>query len=163
MYAVPPVLSSALSYKPRQKNQPLTDSRVPPSRIELRLKAAVITPHCRWGRFKNMNPWMEASMNQILAICCFCEKVRDDAATGAGDGLWQDMKIDKVLRGLRQLSTVVAYGCCPDCLTDDPCAIAFRTRRRHSGPFLTRGKTEKAYVSADNEPTYSALDRSFAG
>lgn len=76
-------------------------------------------------------------MNLILPVCCFCEKVRDDA----GEGQWQDMKIYKVSRGLRPLDTVFAYGCCPDCLTDDPRAIAFRTRRRQSGSPL-RGKRE---------------------
>ncbi len=72
-------------------------------------------------------------MKQILPICCFCEKVRDDAETGAGEGLWQDMKVYMVSRGLRPLKTAFAYGCCPDCLTDDPRAIAFRTRRSRSG------------------------------
>jgi hypothetical protein len=72
-------------------------------------------------------------MKKILPICCFCEKVRDDAGTEAGEGLWQDMKIYMVSRGLRPLTTSFAYGCCPDCLTDDPRATAFRTRRSQSG------------------------------
>ena len=72
-------------------------------------------------------------MKQILPICCFCEKIHDDARTEAGEGLWQDMKIYTVSRGLRPMNTVFAYGCCPDCLTGDPHAIAFRTRRSRSG------------------------------
>lgn len=73
-------------------------------------------------------------MNQILPICCFCEKVHDDARTEAGEGLWQDMKISMVSRGLGPMNTIFAYSCCPDCLTDDPRAIAYRTRRsRQSG------------------------------
>ena len=72
-------------------------------------------------------------MKQILPIGCSGEKVQDDARTEAGEGLWQDMKIYTVSRGLRPMNTVFAYGCCPDCLTDDPRAIAFRTRRSQSG------------------------------
>jgi hypothetical protein len=72
-------------------------------------------------------------MSQILPICCFCEKVHDDTRTEVGEGLWQDMKISAVSGGLRPQNTIFAYSCCPDCLTDDPGAIAFRTRRSHSG------------------------------
>ena len=48
-------------------------------------------------------------MKQILPICCFCEKVHDGARTEAGEGLWQDMKIYTVSRGLRPLNTIFAY------------------------------------------------------
>ena len=72
-------------------------------------------------------------MKEILPICCFCEKVRQDEGTGLGEGLWQEMKSHMVSRGLRPLDTVFAYSCCPDCLTEDPRASAFRTRRSHSG------------------------------
>lgn len=71
-------------------------------------------------------------MKEVLPICCFCEKVRDDAGTGAGEGIWQDMKS----RELRPLDTIFSYGCCPDCLADDPRAVAFRTRRSRSGASL---------------------------
>ena len=69
-------------------------------------------------------------MKQILMICCFCEKVHD------GEGLWQDMKISTVARGLSSLNTVFAYSCCSDCLTDEPHAIAFRSRRSQSIPSM---------------------------
>ncbi|MGA6825976.1 hypothetical protein ACO9S2_00035 [Nitrospira sp. NS4] len=72
-------------------------------------------------------------MKPILPICCICEKARDDEGTGAGEGLWQEMKPDMVLRGLRTQTTIFAYGCCPDCLTDDPQASAFRARGSQSG------------------------------
>lgn len=72
-------------------------------------------------------------MKQILRICCFCEKVQDGARTDAGEGLWQDRKFYTVSRGLRLLNTVFAYSCCSDCLTDEPDAIAFRSRRSQSG------------------------------
>lgn len=87
-----------------------------------------------------MNRRMEAWMKEILPICCFCEKVRDDAGTEAGEGLWQDMKSHMVSRGLRPLNTILAYGCCPDCLTDDPRAIAFRTRSSRSGSFVRENR-----------------------
>jgi len=72
-------------------------------------------------------------MKEILPICCFCEKVRDDAETEAGEGLWQDMKTHMGSRGLRPLNTTFAYSCCPACLTDNPQASAFRTRKSQSG------------------------------
>ena len=90
----------------------------------MRLKGAVITP---------LNRRMEAWMKEVLPICCFCEKVRDDAGSEAGEGLWQDMKSHMGSRGLRPLNTIFAYSCCPDCLTDNPHASTFRTRRSHSG------------------------------
>lgn len=72
-------------------------------------------------------------MKQILPICCICEKVRDDERPEADEGVWQDMKTCMVSRGLRTRNTAFAYGCCPDCLTTDPRASAFRTRRPQSG------------------------------
>jgi hypothetical protein len=72
-------------------------------------------------------------MEQILRICCFCEKVHDGARTEAGEGLWQERKISTVSRGLRPLNTILAYSCCADCLTGEPQAIAFRSRRSQSG------------------------------
>jgi hypothetical protein len=81
----------------------------------------------------------EVEMNVVLPICCFCEKVDDDAGTGAGEEPWQDMKSYKVNRVLRPLDTVFAYGCCPDCLADDPRAITFR-RRMHPSSASLRDK-----------------------
>ena len=71
-------------------------------------------------------------MEQILRICCFCEKVHDGARTEAGEGLWQDMKLYTVSRGLKSLNAIFAYSCCSDCLTDEPHAMAFRSRRSES-------------------------------
>jgi hypothetical protein len=87
-----------------------------------------------------MNRRMEAWMEEILPICCFCEKVRDDEKTGAGEGPWQEMKSHMDSRGLRSLNTIFAYGCCPDCLTDDPRAVAFRTRSSHSGSSIRENR-----------------------
>jgi hypothetical protein len=72
-------------------------------------------------------------MKQILQICCFCGKVHDGTRTEAGEGLWQDRKFYTVSRGLRPLKTIFAYSCCSDCLTHEPHAIAFRSRRSQSG------------------------------
>lgn len=82
-------------------------------------------------------------MNQTLPICCFCEKVRDDAGVVSGEGLWQDVKIYMAVRGLRPRNTVFAYGCCPRCLAEDPRAIAFRTRGSQSASPL-RYQTESS-------------------
>jgi hypothetical protein len=71
-------------------------------------------------------------MKQKLLICCFCEKVHDGERTEAGARLWQDMKIYTASRGLRPLNTIFVYSCCSDCLTDEPHAIAFRSRRSQS-------------------------------
>lgn len=102
-----------------------------------------------------MNPRREAEMNVVLPICCFCEKVRDDAGTGSGQGPWQDMKNYKVSRGLRPLETVFAYGCCPECLEDDPRASAFRTRNRPAGASLRAGRyTENAFASSNDQPIH---------
>ena len=72
-------------------------------------------------------------MKQILRICCFCEKVHDGASTETSEGLWQDMKSYTGSRELTTLNTIFAYSCCSDCLTDEPHAIAFRSRRSQSG------------------------------
>ena len=72
-------------------------------------------------------------MKQILLICCFCEKVRDGARTEADEGVWQDMNIYTVSHGLRPLNTTFTYSCCPECLADEPHAIAFRSRSSQSG------------------------------
>jgi hypothetical protein len=79
-----------------------------------------------------MNRWMEPEMEQILLICCFCEKVHDGARTEAGEGQWQDMKLYSVSRGPKPQNTIFAYSCCSDCLTHEPHAIAFRSRRSQS-------------------------------
>lgn len=71
-------------------------------------------------------------MKQIPLICCFCEKVHDGEETETGEVLWQDMKIYTVSRGIKPLNTIFAYSCCSDCLTDEPHAIAFRSRRSPS-------------------------------
>jgi hypothetical protein len=72
-------------------------------------------------RLATIEPWSD-SMNQVLQICCFCEKVLEEPRTPS-------------------LQDTIIFGCCPYCLTDDPRAITFRTRK--SEPRLKRGSAER--------------------
>ena len=49
-------------------------------------------------------------MTQTLQICCFCEKVLEEPRTAG-------------------VPHTIIFGCCPYCLTEDPRAITFRTRK----------------------------------
>jgi hypothetical protein len=69
-----------------------------------------------------------SEIKPILPVCCFCDKVRDDARNETAHGLWQDLQLYMVLRKLRPEDIVIAYTCCRDCLKRDPRAIAFRRR-----------------------------------
>lgn len=82
-------------------------------------------------------------MNQTLPMCCFCEKVRGEGEAGADEGVWQDLKIYMASREPRPRSTIFSYGCCPDCLINDPRAIAFRARRSQSQSSI-RGKLDSS-------------------
>jgi hypothetical protein len=86
-------------------------------------------------------------VNQTLPICCFCEKVCDDGGSGVGQGPWQDMKSYMVSRGLRPRNTIFSYGCCPACLTDDPRAVAFRTRRSRPGSSIRDTSDSPAFIN----------------
>jgi hypothetical protein len=82
----------------------------------------------------------EALMKQILPVCCFCDKVRDDTRSEAAQGLWQDWQVYMVSQKLRPEALPLAYTCCRDCLKHDPRAIAFRTRlSRSSSSALENG------------------------
>jgi hypothetical protein len=70
---------------------------------------------------------MEAPMKQILPVCCFCQKVRDDSGTEAGQGLWQEFRIYMVAHKLRPEDISFSHTYCHDCLSEDPRAIALRT------------------------------------
>ncbi len=66
-------------------------------------------------------------MKQILPVCCFCQKVRDDTGTEAGRGVWQNLENYLVARKLRPDDINCSHTYCDDCLRDDPRAIAFRS------------------------------------
>ena len=65
----------------------------------------------------------------MLLVCCFCDKVQQDSRTRPAHDLWQDLHSYMVARQMRPQNAILVYSCCRKCLTDDPRAIAFRTRR----------------------------------
>lgn len=78
------------------------------------------------GEIQMMNCRMEEHMKQILPVCCFCQKVRDDTGTEAGRGLWQELRIYMVAHKVRPEDINFSHTYCHDCLKDDPRAIPLR-------------------------------------
>lgn len=56
-------------------------------------------------------------MRSIVAMCCFCEKVRDDTGTEPGGGLWQDFKFYMGTHMLRPEEVMFSHTYCPGCLS----------------------------------------------
>lgn len=56
-------------------------------------------------------------MRQVVAICCFCEKVRDDRGMEPGQGLWQEFKMYMVTYRLRPDEVMFSHTYCPACLS----------------------------------------------
>ncbi|RPH80433.1 MAG: hypothetical protein EHM80_05245 [Nitrospiraceae bacterium] len=56
-------------------------------------------------------------MDDLVPICCFCSKVRDDKGVELGQGSWVDLNI---YAGSRQLPLkhgfVFSHGDCSDCI-----------------------------------------------
>ena len=69
-------------------------------------------------------------MKQILPVCCFCKKIRDDRGTEAGQGVWQNLENYLAARKLRPEDITFSHTYCDGCLRDDPRAIALRTQFR---------------------------------
>ncbi len=57
-------------------------------------------------------------MRPIVAICCFCEKVRDDTGTEPGGGLWQDCKFYMARHMFRPEEVMFSHTYCPGCLSN---------------------------------------------
>ena len=68
----------------------------------------------------------------MLLVCCFCDKVHDDAMSQARERLWQDLRVYNALRNPRREDTILSYTCCHECLQRDPRAIVFRTRQNET-------------------------------
>ena len=69
-------------------------------------------------------------MDDVVPICCFCSKVRDDKNMEAGGGPWVDLN---TYASRRQLSLshrfVFSHGYCPDCVAHfDERLAAYRSR-----------------------------------
>lgn len=56
-------------------------------------------------------------MRQVVPICCFCEKVRDDTGTEPGGGLWQDFNLYMASHVLRREEVMLSHTYCPGCLS----------------------------------------------
>ncbi len=63
-------------------------------------------------------------MKQILPICCFCEKIRDDTGMEAGKGLWKEFRIYMVAHKLKPEDIAFSHTYCHICLKHDPRALA---------------------------------------
>lgn len=69
-------------------------------------------------------------MDNLVPICCFCSKVRDDRNTPAGKVPWKGLT---TYAGSRQLPLghrfVFSHGYCPDCVAHfDERMAAYRSR-----------------------------------
>jgi hypothetical protein len=60
----------------------------------------------------------------MLLICCFCDKVCDQALGHRNAAAWKDLQEAK-----KRTDAILAYTCCDNCLLHDPHAAAFRTRQ----------------------------------
>lgn len=56
-------------------------------------------------------------MKQLVAICCFCEKVRDDKGPEAGRGIWQEFRVYMAQHMLRPEEIAFSHAYCPGCLS----------------------------------------------
>jgi len=70
-------------------------------------------------------------MKPIVAMCCFCEKVRDDIGTEPGGGLWQDFKFYLARHMLRPKEVVFSHMTCPACLSYYRDFLASQQRASH--------------------------------
>jgi hypothetical protein len=57
-------------------------------------------------------------MKQLVAICCLCEKVRDDVGTETGRGIWQEFRVYMVKHMLRPEEIMFSHAYCPGCLSN---------------------------------------------
>jgi len=56
-------------------------------------------------------------MDDVVSICCFCSKVRDDTNMEAGGGPWVELRTYAVRRQLPHSHRFVfSHGYCPDCV-----------------------------------------------
>lgn len=49
----------------------------------------------------------------MLPLCMYCKKIRDDTGTQPGEGIW--MRLEKYL--LQKSGINISHGCCPECFT----------------------------------------------
>ena len=56
----------------------------------------------------------------ILPVCCYCKRIRDDRHVQHGEGQWYTL--EEYFAKVKGLN--VSHGCCPDCFTRSLCEIA---------------------------------------
>ncbi len=81
-------------------------------------------------------------MRQVVPICCFCEKVRDDSGTEPGGGLWQDFKLYMATNMLRPAEVMFSHTYCPGCLS------YYRNFLASSAGAINRNETEGGHDGA---------------
>ncbi|MBH0179999.1 MAG: hypothetical protein HP491_19590 [Nitrospira sp.] len=56
-------------------------------------------------------------MDNLIPICCFCSKVRDDTGVEAGTGPWMDLgTYAESLQVPLSHESTFSHGYCPDCV-----------------------------------------------
>jgi len=59
----------------------------------------------------------ERAVDDLVPICCFCSKVRDDTNMDANEGSWVDLNTYAIRRQLPLSHRFVfTHGYCPDCI-----------------------------------------------
>jgi hypothetical protein len=80
----------------------------------------------------------------MLRVCCFCDKVRDDAQDAMG--FWQERQ-HLPLVGAPSEAATLSYTCCHQCFDEDPRASVFRSRHGKPDASLYR-----SHLSARRTP-----------
>ena len=77
-------------------------------------------------------------MRPRVAMCCFCEKVRDDTGTEPGEGLWHEFKVYMASHMLRPEEVMFSHTYCPACLSVYRDFLKF-PKGASQGPGIERG------------------------
>jgi hypothetical protein len=73
-------------------------------------------------------------MKPIVAICCSCQKLRDDADAKPGEGLWWEVPAYLAMRELTIGDIQLSHGYCPSCLASYRTVFESQNRAAaHSG------------------------------
>lgn len=55
-------------------------------------------------------------MTELATMCCFCEKIRDDKATGETEAIWHEFAVYMAKYKLRPEAVQLSHTYCPLCL-----------------------------------------------
>ncbi len=73
-------------------------------------------------------------MRPIVAICCFCQKLRDDSDSKPGTGPWGEVAVFLKMHGLKIEDIQFSHGYCPSCLADYRICLASENRAAAQSP-----------------------------